>query len=450
MNGLVKGLLITAAVAGVGAGGHFGYKAINNKNKEINNLKTEISQIKEDNEIKSKEIETLNVKVSEKDKELAKKQKEYEENLKTLLELRDVEIPRIQNELATKTSLLETANGQISTLNTQKVSLLNAVTEIDNKINSTEDAVEIETLEARKSAILTQIDDLNTQIDKLTTDKQSLQTEVDNLKVEKANLETEIANLQTRKTQLENEIKTLNTQISNLRTALGQLENTTGFTYKCTLQEIMIDNFFSTLIVSDTIYSFEDILNLNGTTIVGGTTYSNFRLCSGSTIKEIFDKFSEIPGSTFISKQSTLCYEFTFNGTLKCYSDSPGFVSDGTELTGISVYYNNELCESFQFEETSVYYVFATLENGFVKVYVLDSTLSGKYVSENGKYIDFDKKLYSLDESHTGDFKNSQLYIDSTGVHISIWPDEFSSQLFIDYSNGTLTYSGQTFTKSEG
>ena len=448
MNGFIKGTLLVAALAGVGTGGYFGYKKITDQDKKIKNLEIENTQLKEDVENKTAEISELNSRLKTKSDELAEKNKALESAMSELAESEKYKI-KLQNDLNEKTTQLESANGEISTLSTQKISLLNAVTEIDNKINETEDAVEIETLEARKSAVLNQIDDLNTQIDKLKTDKQSLQTEVDNLKVEKSNLEKEITQLQTQKANLEKEITQLQTQISDLRTAISQLENTTGFTYKCTLQEIIIDNFSSPLIVSDTIYSFEDILNLNGTTIVGGTTYSNFRLCSGSTIKEIFDKFSEIPGSTFISKQSTLCYEFTFNGTLKCYSDSPGFVSDGTELTGISVYYNNELCENFQFEETSGYYVFATLENGFVKVYVLDATLSGKYVSENGKYIDFDKKLYSLDESHTGDFKTSQLYIDSTGVHISIWPDEFSSQLFIDYSNGTLTYSGQTFTKSE-
>ena len=31
MNGFIKGTLIVAALAGIGAGGHFGYKAINNK-----------------------------------------------------------------------------------------------------------------------------------------------------------------------------------------------------------------------------------------------------------------------------------------------------------------------------------------------------------------------------------------------------------------------------------
>lgn len=449
MNGFIKGTLIVAALAGIGAGGYFGYKSINNKNKEINNLKTEVSQLQEDNKTKSKEIETLNVKVSEKDKELAKKQKEYEENLKTLLELRDVEIPRIQNELATKTSLLETANGQISTLNTQKVSLLNAVTEIDNKINSTEDAVEIETLEARKSAILTQIDDLNTQIDKLTTDKQALQTEVDNLKVEKANLETEIANLQTRKTQLENEIKTLNTQISDLRTALSQLENTTGFEFIMAQKYIYFENYGNPLYISKSVHSFKDIVTSKAETKIGDNYVLDYVNLDKSQVDDFINFLNKILETNY-AFASVSYYKFTFNGDDKCYQESPSSMPgfNDQKFSNATVYYNGQEISDFSvLSSTKSYAIMTQTNEQNLLIYIVDKSPKGKYVSETGNYFDFDNNQSNINDSVS----------EISDVYFSNDRDSTSSRIVINYcgwsydvDSDSFEYQGETFTKSEG
>ena len=457
MNGLIKGLLITAAVAGVGACGHFGYKAINNKNKEINNLKTENAQLKEDNETKSKEITSLKNDLMDKNTSLVNLQGAYSDLLTKYSKLVDVEIPRIQNELATKTSLLETANGQISTLNTQKVSLLNAVTEIDNVINETEDAVEIENLEARKNAILVQIDSLNTQISSLESEKQALQTEVDNLKVEKQNLQTEIANLQTQKTQLENEIASLNTQIADLRTALSQLENTTGIEFKVASKQgflhlndnLIVVNFF------DRAISLEDYLSNVGFTQIGDTSVDACSLSSGSEIKTNFSGIytGEISTVSF-GLETHNHYEFTLNGTARHCEESTGNTTVDKELSNLKIYYNGVICENLNaIDDNKQYLINGVVSGDDICIYINDNFLTGKYVSKIGEIYDFDNNFKEFEGVQTTFVCN---YVCRNGNGLSIGFIDSSNNVSIfdmvyDSTNKAITsISGISVTKQEG
>lgn len=92
-------------------------------------------------------------------------------------------IDGLNQTIETKNQELASKTNEISTLSTQKTTLLCAVSEIDNKINSTTDLVELEDLETRKSEILAQIDNLNSQIETLEAEKAQLQEEVDNFNV---------------------------------------------------------------------------------------------------------------------------------------------------------------------------------------------------------------------------------------------------------------------------
>ena len=448
MNSFIKGTLVVAALAGIGAGGHFGYKAINNKNKEINNLKTEISQIKEDNE-------SLKTQLEEKDNQLAEKEEKLEEVTKSYLTLKDVEIPRIQNELATKTSLLETANGQISTLNTQKVSLLSAVTEIDNVINETEDAVEIETLEARKNAILVQIDSLNTQISSLESEKQKLQTEVDNLKVEKQNLQTEVDNLKSQKTQLENEIASLNTQLSNLRTAISQLENATGIEYKTSKKSIMVANL-TDFVLRDNLINLEDVITLKETTIVAGSPVCNFDIFPGSSIKQWFNSFfSHEFTQSYYSRSSLSYYQFTLNGIEHdCIEQTNIKDKYSYDWSNISVYYNNVLCSDLNdLADNTTYIIYSIIdENDKLSIYISDINITGKYIADNGRYFDFDTKTYVNDDSGiVNSYMNGAFRIGSDGVEFSYSKGSQDLMCIFKFNSiSSFEYDGQTFTKSEG
>ena len=128
---------------------------------------------KKDSQIKdlNKDIDSLNKTILEKDTSIAQKDKLIAEK---------------DSLINTQTEQLNTCNVNLQTLSLQKVTLLTAVSEIDNKINSTTDSVELEDLETRKAAILTQIDTLNTQISTLQAKKTQLEQDIAKLQQEKA------------------------------------------------------------------------------------------------------------------------------------------------------------------------------------------------------------------------------------------------------------------------
>lgn len=450
MNGLVKGALIVAALAGVGAGGHFGYKSIADQNRKMESLKTENVQLKEDNETKSKEITSLKNDLMDKNTSLVKLQGDYDNLLTEYSKLVDVEIPRIQNELAEKTSQLESANSQISTLITQKVSLLSAVTEIDNVINETEDAVEIENLEARKNAILVQIDSLNTQISSLTDERRELQTEVESLKVEKQNLQTEITQLQEQKTQLEKEIASLNTQISDLRNALSQLENTTGFEYITSSKMIYFQNLSAGLLISKSIYSFEELAKGNGDFSIGDSRFSDYSIYDNSQ-GQIENYLNEIKENNYSALSVSNYYKFVFNGTEKCYLESSESVSfTDKKISKLTVYYNGEKIEDFSMIKTLKFLaLMSNFENEELTIYIVDFSPTGKYVSENGDYLDFDNKKMSRSgqiEEISDSYYNYDIFASGSNFTAII---NYTGGWVYDINTDSFNYFGTVFTKSE-
>lgn len=174
----LAGVLFAGALAG---GGYCAYKQIKDRDNTIADQKTTIVALEDENKISKEKIEQLTIDLSAKVSEIAEKDKQ----------------------IAEKDNLIEENNHKIQTLNNQKTTLLTSVSEIDNKLTSTTDAVDVDNLEARKTAILGQIDTLNAEIANLTAEKTQLQTEIATLTDEKTQLQNKIIELQEKIDQLE-------------------------------------------------------------------------------------------------------------------------------------------------------------------------------------------------------------------------------------------------------
>lgn len=191
--------------SGIAGAGYIGYKTIKDRDKTIEDQKITIGQLEDENKVSKEKIEQLTNDLSAKVSEIAEKDKQIVE----------------------KDNLIEENNHKIQTLNNQKTTLLASVAEIDNKLTATTDAVDVDNLEARKTAILGQIDTLNAEIANLTAEKTQLQQEV--------------ATLTTEKTQLQNQIDSLNKQIVELTNKLNNVSrnlNNATVTFKYTYNNI--------------------------------------------------------------------------------------------------------------------------------------------------------------------------------------------------------------------
>ena len=252
----LAGLVFVGSVAG---GGVYSAKLIKDRDKTIDDQKTTIGTLEEENKVSKAQIEKLTKDLSAKVAELLEKDKQIEakdaiiaEKDATIAEkqkaidAKDKEIEEKNKTIAEKDALIseketeiEESNHRVQILNGQKTSLLSAVTEIDNKINSTSDSVEIDNLEARKTAILTQIGQLDSQIETLTSqkaklendvkvlqaDKTQLQQEIDTLTSDKTNLQNQVSTLTSEKTQLQQEVATLTTEKQNLQSQIDTLNS---------------------------------------------------------------------------------------------------------------------------------------------------------------------------------------------------------------------------------
>lgn len=193
-----------------------------NKQETINSLNKTVAEkeqaLKEAEEL----IATKNALIAEKDADIAEKQKAIEEKDATIADKQKA-IEEKDKTIAEKQATIDEQTTSINTLTTQKTSLLSAVTEIDNKINSTSDEVEIDNLEARKTAILTQVDQLDSQIETLTSQKAQLENDVQTLQSDKTQSQSQVATLTSDKTNLQNQVNTLiseKTQLQQEVTAL--------------------------------------------------------------------------------------------------------------------------------------------------------------------------------------------------------------------------------------
>lgn len=246
-----------------------------NKQETINNLNKTVAEkeqaLKEAEEL----IATKNAEIAEKDATIADKQKTIEEkdaeivSKQSLIEAKDKTI-------AEKQATIDEQTTSINTLTTQKTSLLSAVTEIDNKINSTSDAVEIDNLETRKTAILTQIEELDSQIETLTSQKTKLENDVKTLQADKTQLQSEVDALTTDKTNLQNQVNTLTSEKTQL-----QQEVTALTTEKQNLQS-QIDTLNAQLA------EFEQYtLNIDQTNPVESITIEDTKLGTSATMSNV-------------------------------------------------------------------------------------------------------------------------------------------------------------------
>lgn len=169
--GTLAGIICAGAIA---SGGVYGVKLLKDRDKAIDEQKTTIVALEDENKVSKEKIEQLTNDLSAKVSEIAEKDKQ----------------------IAEKDNLISENNHKIQTLNSQKTTLLASVAEIDNKLTATTDAVDVDNLEARKTAILGQIDTLNIQIANLTAEKTQLQKEIETLTTEKTQLQKQVDDLQ--------------------------------------------------------------------------------------------------------------------------------------------------------------------------------------------------------------------------------------------------------------
>lgn len=286
-----------------------------NKQETINKLNETVSEkekeLKEANEL----IATKNALIAEKDADIAEKQK--------AIEARDAELADKQKTIeakdktiAEKQATIDEQTTSINTLTSQKTSLLSAVTEIDNKINSTSDAVEINNLETRKTAILNQIDQLDSQIETLTSQKAQLENNVQTLQSDKTQLQSQVATLTSDKTNLQNQVNTLTFEKTQL-----QQEVATLTTEKQNLQN-QIDTLNSQLA------EFEQYtLNIDQTNPVESITIEDTKLGTSATMSNVNITTLKL----YSWQNATIKYAAVENDTIKATLN--GVVQDTDTIT---------------------------------------------------------------------------------------------------------------------
>lgn len=466
MNNIVKGILLSAALIGVGTGGYFAYKKISDQNTQIATLQKENTQ-------KDNEIIALNI-------ELDKKQREIN-SLSEKLQTANKNLETLQAKVNTLEQDIQFRDENISTLSKQKKTLLTAVTEIDTKVTQSTDSVEIETLQERKIAILTQIDELNTQISQLNTEKQTLQAEITELKLVKTNLEKEIEQLKTEKQQLENEIEVLKTEkqqleneisnlnnkVEDLNSAIDVLENSTGLEYMTTNKLLRFSSDFY-LACSNNVFSLEDILSCKyfiPVPVSRGYSLSDYMFITKSFAKSFVESFSKYE-SLYIS--STEYYKYTLKDTwdVAHYFLPQSFIHNASECE-FKFYYNNKQCDISEllFDDDSKSFVvcFCIVNDTTVSIYFLDLLIfTGKYINSNGYYIDFDNKIihfeslvqYGLSYLNYSSCSISDKNFASNGVltmrfqyYSGAYERNIGFGFKLDSSTGNLIINGETYTK---
>ena len=190
--------------------------------KVATNLSPAYAEIKDDNAKKDSQINNLNNEINNLNKTILEKDASIEE--------KNIAIAEKDSLISSQTEQLNTCNANIKTLSSQKVTLLTAVSEIDNKINSTTDSVELEDLETRKTAILAQIDTLNTQISTLQAQKTQLEQDIATLQQEKATLQAEVNQLKQDKAELQNQVENLQNQKTTLQEQVNNFSKVTTIT----------------------------------------------------------------------------------------------------------------------------------------------------------------------------------------------------------------------------
>ena len=289
-----------------------------NKQETINSLNKTVAEkeqaLKEANEL----IATKNALIAEKDATIAEKQKAIAEKDAEIAE-KDAEIAEKQSLIEAKDKTIAEQTTSINTLTTQKTSLLSAVTEIDQKINSTSDSVEIDNLEAKKTTILTRIEELDSQIETLTTQKAKLENDVKTLQADKTQLQSEVETLTSDKTKLQNQVNSLTSEKTQL-----QQEVATLTTEKQNLQN-QID------ILNAQLAEFEQYtLNIDQTNPVESITIEDTKLGTSATMSNVNITTLKL----YSWQNATIKYAAVENDTIKATLNGTAQETDTVKIVG--------------------------------------------------------------------------------------------------------------------
>ena len=278
---------------------------------------------------------------------------------------------------------------ELSTLQTDLENIQTEVTKVENKIN---------TLNATVSS-------LNTSIATLTAEKQELQTSVTNLNSQISAKDTEIENLNA-------EITRLNSQVTSLQEQVNALSNS-GVSLARSYYVInmlgTVEELNKNTYLSPQISSLKNVLNGN----------------SSST-----NTLYEVVNVTYNSKESTVSFAFNdINHTLKCKLK-------GEEKTKEEMLEYLNTLNSNSFIQLEV-----NLNSGrdLLTIDVIDFPLTGKYVSSDGRYFDFDN--YEMPYHNIDSFF---LYMTSDGLR-------FKYQMTGSYSvDNLINIISETQFETEG
>ncbi len=308
-------------------------------------------------------------------------------------------IEKLNGEISTKTQLIKDKDNEISglkvnladvqqqayTLTTQKTALLSVVTEIDNKINSTTDATEIDNLEERKASILAQIDALNEEIETLEQEKTQLEADIAVLQQEKATLEEEVKKLKQEKVDLEKQVQDLEKDNENLLKQKGA-----QLVKNVTYLELPFGDIKKRVACVE---SFEEYLN-----ILKVPSAPNIREKYSSQVSKyyltlLFETLSN--NETYTARKfknetyEIRLYDIYTGGVTNQYLDEVTYNS-----SSILVKYNGEIISASEFE--NIRYEDLVSFNCYASNFTNDGftlnivDLTGVYKMNNNCYVDFD------------------------------------------------------------
>ncbi len=313
-------------------------------------------------------IEELNKKISIKDEEITTKT--------NLIAEKDKTITNLNNELSESVEF-------INTLSTQKTALLSVVTEIDNKINSTTDATEIDNLEERKASILAQIDILNEEIETLEQEKSQLEADIAVLQQEKATLEEEIEKLKQEKAELEKQVQDLEQQIEELEKQKGvkQVASFNGFdaVFGVTYTKLTLNNS-----LEDYLNNGHYVVNVNGSGFYLG---NDFKI--GADLKSI--RFNQV----FENRWDI--YSIDFDNIHTHYTQE----TKGKQFYNYNYIINGESCsDASSLGDDNYYFCYVANVNENEITFAIDELNFVYKIGDN--FIDFANKKLKID-SNEGD-----------------------------------------------
>lgn len=372
----------------------------------------------DDLEKQKQEIDDLNEQIKTKDALIA-------ENT-SLINQKDAQILAQQNALSEK-------NQSITTLSSQKIKLLSAVTQIDNLINSTVDQTEIDNLEEKKTAILKQIDSLNESITTLNAEKTQLEQDIATLTQEKATLQAEVSQLKAEKAQLEH-------QIADLQAQLKTLQDSKGISLLTTKSSYWIYNSNYDFNFSAPLKNSQEEFLQESYRVLHNNLMSNYWYCAkGSEIQSFINSVQNYEGFCLV-ESTNLHYNVDLGDFHWGHVENVQNQLDATKFSKISVLINNEQGTIKDNVKYCLYFSKVDADNGELVLNLI--TLTGKFFSTSGNYIDFDLMQISINNT-LYNFTINNIMPD----HIELNSDYNSYMSFtINQWDNSLTYDDNNVT----